>query len=554
MIPRRGIAVGAGGLAVLLAALDAYVVVGILIDVVRDLGVPINHLEQATPIVTGYLLGYVAAMPLLGQLSDVLGRRVLLQSCLIVFAAGSAITASSGGLTELVAGRVVQGISGGALLPVTLALVGDLWAEQRRSGVLGAVGAAQELGSVLGPLYGVGLAALVGWRGVFWVNVPLAAIAIVVVQFAIPGGRGSRLDSTIPDGRSRPPDLTSPGGRGSQPGVTIPRGRGTRTDLTTLDERGRQPDLTNSERLGGRPDFVGGGLLAGALGLLVVALYNPDPQISVLPAWGWPVLGASIAVFIGFLGWERQTTNQLVVWRDVRKPVFLCVLGASVAAGAALMVTLVDVELFAQTLLGYSAGQTAVLLVWFLGALPVGAVLGGLLASRVGDAVVGCVGMVIAGLGYLLISRWPANVLSARFVLGLPVLPTDLIVAGLGLGLVIAPLSGAVLRVVPARQHGVASASVVVARMTGMLVGVSALSAWGLHRFASLTANLNTPLPFGITAAEFHRELAGYEAAIRAALLSEYREIFLVTAVICGAGVVLSAFIGASRSSRSAAG
>jgi MFS family permease len=191
------------------------------------------------------------------------------------------------------------------------------------------------------------------------------------------------------------------------------------------------------------------------------------------------------------------------------------------------------------------------LLVRFLVALPVGALVGGWLAGRFGDRLPAFFGLLVAAFGFFLISRWPLDVLSAPHSLGfvsLPRLDTDLVITGLGLGVVIAPLSSAALRVVPSVQHGVAAAGVVVARMTGMLVGVAALAALGLHRFHSLTATLDTPLPFGKSEAQFDQEMAVYRAAVNNALLTQYSETFAITAVVCVVGAVLGLFVGGRRS------
>jgi MFS family permease len=251
-----------------------------------------------------------------------------------------------------------------------------------------------------------------------------------------------------------------------------------------------------------------------------------------------------------FLLWERFAPVHLLDPAGMRARPFAAAIVASFLGGAALMVTLVDVPLVAQTLFDKGTVGGALVLSRFLVALPVGAVAGGLVASRIGERATGVAGLLVAGAGFWLVAGWPIEALGARHdVLGLslPRVDVDLAVAGLGLGLVIAPLASAALRATDPEQHGVASAAVVVSRMMGMLVGIAALAAWGLHRFGQLTADLATPLPFGKPQEVFQRQLARYERALNAALHTEYREIFLITSVICVAGAVVCLALGSAR-------
>ena len=485
---RRAVVLGLAGAGLFIAALDAYVVVTLLPAMTGDVGLTIEHFEQATPIVTGFLAGYVVAMPLLGAYSDARGRIPVYAACLGAFALGSLLTATAGqlaGLQWLVAGRFIQGLGGGGMVPLALALAADLYVGRGRTLALGSVAGLQEAGSVFGPLYGATLAAATtaagGWRLVFWLNVPLAAICAAGLFAA---GRGSI--TAAPAGRSR-------------------------------------------------IDWTSAVLLGGGLGLLVLALYPDDPDHRAVNALFVPA-GLAAVVLLGGYGWRQLRALEPLIPRDLlRSRGFLGVTAANVLIGAALIVTLVDVPILGRLVFNLEQLDSGLLLTQFLLGVPIGAVVGGFVAGRLGNALTGAAGVVIAAAAFIQMSGWSANELTLH--LG-PLRQADISlgVCGLGFGIVIAPLTAGVLALTRGESHGLASSLVVLARTMGMLVGLSALTAFGLYRFHQI---LGTPV---VNDPDIRDRVKHLEQLVAAAFLQEYREIFLIAATMCALAAAVIAW------------
>ncbi|WP_330474852.1 MFS transporter [Terrabacter sp. C0L_2] len=494
----------AASAAVALAAADTYVVVLALTDMMAGVGIGIDALQRATPIISGFLLGYIAVLPLIGRLSDLLDRRRILLGCLLVFVVGSAVTALAVEMPVLVTGRVLQGIGGGGLVPATLALVADLWPPHRRGTPLGVVGAVQELGSVLGPVIGAVVLAWSGWRAIFWLNVAAALVLYAVIHLL--GARG------LPSGSA--PELAR-----SRRGRAVPVVAAVLTVLglgVTGLALAAPEALVTDVALGApfvpfastsrvltpigvvglglllvvvvltaprwwavlrRADLVGAALVAVALGSLVLTFASSDPEKEVVGPLGYSLLPVGAAALIVLAWWHRRAADPLIP-RGVVGARGLRALVVSLLVGAALVAVVVDVPLLARLTDTYDETGAALVLVRFLLAVPVGALLGGWSLRRLGDGAVAGVGLLLAGGGLLVMSRWTLDSVSQT-------VPATvvLVVVGLGMGLALAPVNNAALADSPADAHGVASSLVVVARMVGMVVGLALLTSIGLNRY-----------------------------------------------------------------------
>ena len=490
--------------AVALAAADTYVVVVALPDMMAGVGLSIDALQQATPIISGFLLGYIAVLPLIGRLSDLVARQRILISCLLLFVVGSAITAVSVELPVLVGGRVLQGIGGGGLVPATLALVADLWPPDRRGTPLGVVGAVQELGSVLGPLLGAAVLAVADWRAIFWLNVVLGTLIALVLSLA--GGR-----AVLPQPRWLPTvlglmtlgvgllTLVAPSSLADDVTLGIPfvpfAGTGRLvTPLGVITFALLMATLAAAWRplhaLLRRVDLLGAICIAVALGSLVLTFASADPQSEVVGPWGWALVPLGFLALLGYV-WRHRTARDPLVPRGLLaagatqgRPRVVLALLVSVLVGVALVAVVVDVPILARLTVTGSQTTAALVLVRFLLAVPVGAFVGGWLLRLLGPALVAAGGLALAGVGLLVMSGWGHASLQSW-----PATPV-LALVGLGLGLALTPVNAAALASAPGDAHGVVSSLVVLARMVGMVVGLAMLTGIGLHRYYAAVAAL----------------------------------------------------------------
>lgn len=474
---------------VFVAADDLTVVSTMLRQIIGDLEIPLpSGFDEAAWLVNSYLIAYVAVMPFTGRLSDLVGRRKVYIGALILFLAGSIWIPFTSSVGWFITARVLTAVGGGALVPVALAVIGDLYEEERRPRAYGILGAVDTVGWVWGPLFGAMLVRFLDWRWQFYLNVPLALVGMVVAWWAL-------------QDHDRP------------------------TARVPIDWRGAA--------------LLTGGLVALNIALLdsgdiglVEDLADLSGESNTPLTW---LFGVAVVALLGFAWVQRRTTHPLIDLRLFRSANFSAGVGINFLVGAVLIIAMVDVPLFVNLVVETELLDAAVMSGWVLSgltaAMAVTSYLGGVATERLWYRPVIVTGLIVTAAGFLIVgTAWDPDV-------GPGTMAWQLVVLGIGFGLVTAPTNSAVVDAAPADERGTAAGLVIVFRLMGLAVGLSGLTAWTLSRYDQLRQGLDLP---GIADPGYREALEVAQAEITAQALTET---FLFAAAISAAAVLVAGFL-----------
>lgn len=474
--PKLILAVVAFG--VFIAADDLTVVSTMLRQIIFDLEIPLpDELNRAAWIVNAYLIAYVVVMPFVGRLSDILGRRAVFIGSLVLFLAGSIWVPLAASLESFIAGRVITAVGGGAMVPVAMAVIGDVYPAQKRATALGTLGAVDTAGWVWGPLYGAFLIRFLSWQWQFYLNIPLAILGIALAWWAL-------ADLPKPQSRERIDWLGTAVLTISLLTLNIALLSGgdlqTASSLTSFE----QPTETNTAvyYIIAAISFLLFLLIEYWLGkrhqqktINREQLTGNEGQYSVLSP-------QSSSLFID--------APPLIDLRLFRQRNFTPAVLINFFVGSILIIAMVNVPLVVNVL--EFDVQTAALISGFLLSgmtlsMAIFSYVGGQQTEQRSYRPVTAVGLAFCVIGFGLMGwTWAVDSAYAQMA-------WQLVLLGIGFGLVIAPIGTAVINAAPESQRGIAASLVIVLRLMGMSVGLAALTAWGLGRFNTLRTQITLP-------------------------------------------------------------
>lgn len=394
----------------LLSALDQTIVSTALPTIVGELG-GLTHLSW---VVTAYMLASTVSAPIYGKLSDLYGRRLLFQAAIVIFLIGSVLAGLSQSMLQLIIFRGVQGAGGGGLMVLSMAIIADIVSPRERGRYQGLIGSVFGVASIAGPLLGGFFVDHLDWRWVFYVNLPLGAVALWVTQRAL-----------------------------------------------------KLPHVRRERRI----DWAGAALLTISITtLLLVTVWGGE----VYPWLSWPVLtlaAVSLASLVAFIFVETAALEPILPLSLFRESVFTVGALLNFVLGSAMFIAVLFMPMFLQVVIGVSATDSGLLVMPLMAGMLTGSISSGRLITRFGRyKIFPVVGTVLVAIGYALLatmdtdtSLWASSIYMA--------------IVGLGLGNVNPVVVLAIQNAVRTEHLGTATSTAQLFRSIGGTLGVSVFGA-----------------------------------------------------------------------------